>query len=278
MWTRVVLKSRAKKVLKNTYFISLIVGLVLLLLNSGRVTFNYSGNSSNYNQPNPYIQELPSGSFIEEAPRYVQPANPIIVFISRLFSITFALVMVIWSIFKIIVGNNLTVGAYRYFVRTGEGKEDSLSSLAYGFTYGRFSNIFFTMLLRSVYLFLWSLLFVFPGIVKSYSYRLVPHLLADNPNLPPKRAIYLSRMLMNGEKFSVFVLDLSFFGWQFLASIIPFVGQIALNPYLMATDAQLYIALREKGLRTGIITPEDVNYNIDPPIALEYGPIEYTQQ
>ena len=75
------------------------------------------------------------------------------------------------------------------------------------------------MFLMQVYLFLWSLLFAIPGIIKSYSYRLVPYILADNPDMNSDDAITLSREMMNGQKFEVFVLDLSFFLWWILSSI-----------------------------------------------------------
>ena len=96
-----------------------------------------------------------------------------------------------------------------------------------------------------VYLFLWSLLFAIPGIIKSYSYRLVPYILADNPEMNSDDAITLSREMMNGQKFEVFVLDLSFFLWWILSSItFNIVGILYVFPYIYATDAELYLAIK----------------------------------
>ena len=96
-----------------------------------------------------------------------------------------------------------------------------------------------------VYLFLWSLLFAIPGIIKSYSYRLVPYILADNPDMNSDDAITLSREMMNGQKFEVFVLDLSFFLWWILSSItFNIVGILYVFPYIYATDVELYLAIK----------------------------------
>ena len=68
------------------------------------------------------------------------------------------------------------------------------------------------MLLKDIFLCLWSLLFIIPGIIKAYSNAMVPYVLADNPELGAKEAITLSHKMMNGSKWRAFVLDLSFIG------------------------------------------------------------------
>jgi uncharacterized membrane protein len=99
--------------------------------------------------------------------------------------------------------------------------------------------------LRDLYLTLWTCLFFIPGIVKSYSYRMVPYILAENPELSAREAITLSRKMMYGHKWSTFVLDLSFIGWQLLSGItMGLVGVFYTNPYVAATDAELYRTLR----------------------------------
>ena len=101
-------------------------------------------------------------------------------------------------------------------------------------------------LVKKVYIFLWGLLFVIPGIVKAYSYRMVPYVLAEDPFISHNDAILLSRRMMDGNKLSVFVLDLSYIGWYFLTALTAgLLGIFYVNPYVYATDAELYRILRK---------------------------------
>ena len=102
------------------------------------------------------------------------------------------------------------------------------------------------MFLRDLFIGLWSLLFIIPGIIKSYEYRMVAYILADQPELTRKEAFELSRKMMNGNKWNAFVLDLSFIGWGFLAAItFGILGVFYVNPYIQHTDAALYLKLKE---------------------------------
>ena len=115
------------------------------------------------------------------------------------------------------------------------------------------------MFLRGLFTALWSLLLVVPGIVKGYAWRLVPYLLAENPNLDYRRALDLSAAMMDGHKMDVFVLDLSFFGWNLLsAATAGILGVLYVNPYVAATNAELYIALRTNAFAAGITGPEEL--------------------
>ncbi|MDR0771905.1 MAG: DUF975 family protein [Candidatus Peribacteria bacterium] len=91
-----------------------------------------------------------------------------------------------------------------------------------------------------LYIFLWSLLLVIPGIIKGYSYALVPYLLRDNKKLEYNDVITKSRKLMDGHKFNLFVLDLSFLGWAILALLSFGIGFFWLIPYIETTRAAFY--------------------------------------
>ena len=114
------------------------------------------------------------------------------------------------------------------------------------------------MFLRDVYLFLWTLLLIIPGIIKGYAYRMVPYILADNPNIGAARAIELSDQMTKGEKLDIFVLDLSFLGWILLGSLACGIGVLFVNPYVEATNAELYAALKDKAYRNGLCTPAEL--------------------
>lgn len=104
-----------------------------------------------------------------------------------------------------------------------------------------------TMWLQILYIFLWSLLLWIPGIIKSYSYAMTEYILLDNPELTANEAITKSREMMNGYKWKLFVLDLSFIGWRILC-MIPLLGTVLsllyVNPYYTATRAQFYEELK----------------------------------
>ncbi|MBQ8260083.1 MAG: DUF975 family protein [Clostridia bacterium] len=103
---------------------------------------------------------------------------------------------------------------------------------------------FIATLLVSLYTFLWSLLFIIPGIVKSYSYAMTPYILLDRPELSPTEAIKESEKMMNGHKMDLFILDLSFIGWILLSMLTCGVLILYVEPYMMATKAAFYLELK----------------------------------
>ena len=109
-----------------------------------------------------------------------------------------------------------------------------------------YMNVVKTQFLRMLYEFLWSLLLVIPGIIKSYQYRMVPYILAENPSISAKRAFAMSKKMTDGEKWKMFVLDLSFIGWKLLGVLACGIGVYFVEPYLQATYAELYEAMRAK--------------------------------
>lgn len=98
--------------------------------------------------------------------------------------------------------------------------------------------------LVAVYVMLWSLLFIIPGIVKAYSYAMTFYILADNPELTASQAIAESKRMMEGNKGRLFVLHLSFFWWVLLVSITGGIAGLYVYPYMRATDAAFYEDLK----------------------------------
>ena len=146
---------------------------------------------------------------------------------------------------RILVMNPLEIGIRRYFMEDLYAPCE-LDRLTYGFKMN-YANGIITMLLRTVFTALWTLLLIIPGIIKSYEYRMIPYILAENPDLEWREVFSISRRMMDGEKWNAFILDLSFLGWAFLSAItLGLVGIFYVNPYKGLTDAALYMALREK--------------------------------
>ena len=151
-------------------------------------------------------------------------------------------VLLIGSLFRIFVTNPIEVGCQNFFVRNSEAPAE-LGEIKRGF-HPYWRNVG-AMLLRGLFLFLWSLLCIIPGIIKSYSYRMVPYILADDPTIGGRDAITLSRKMMDGQKWNAFLLDLSFIGWLLLSAVtLGIAGVFYTNPYMYATHAELYQTLK----------------------------------
>lgn len=150
----------------------------------------------------------------------------------------------------------LSWGMVVYFLRLLRGSSDiAVSSVFRG--YEQFGRIFLTMLLRQVYIFLWALLLIIPGIVKYYSYSMTEYVLNDNPDLKYNGAINRSMKLMSGHKWKLFVMDLSFLGWGLLALLTCGIGYLWLTPYFATTRAAFYHELlKEEELANPSAAPE----------------------
>lgn len=105
-------------------------------------------------------------------------------------------------------------------------------------------NIVKVLLLRDIKLFLWSLTIV-GGVIKNYSYALVPYIVAENPKICAKEAVLLSKRMMQGHKWELFVFKLSFFGWELLSTLTQgIVGIFFVNPYTELAMAEYYVHIR----------------------------------
>jgi|SRR5690625_2288142 len=106
-----------------------------------------------------------------------------------------------------------------------------------------FVNTLTTYLLKMVFIFLWSLLFVIPGIIKTFSYAMTDYILVDNPDLTANEAIKESQKMMNGNKLRLFILHLSFIGWYLLSILTLGIGLVFLIPYIKAAETAFYLDL-----------------------------------
>lgn len=162
--------------------------------------------------------------------------------------------------FRVLLGYALEVGARRYFIQAAEDNAD-LNCLGFAFEKQKYINIIKAMLWRGFINFLWYLLLIIPGIVKAYAYRMVPYILADNPNIGYKRALELSKKMTDGEKFNILILDLSFIGWYILGVMALFIGVLFVLPYVNATNAELYLFLRQGAIDKGLCSSDELLLN-----------------
>lgn len=205
MWTRVDLKTRSKAVMKRNYWNMFLVSLITSL---------FFGVISIYSNLDEYR-----------------------------FSYSFvASLGIISLIIKIFVYNPLECGKYRFYLLNIESNQ-KISTILYYFSHD-YQNVVKIMFLTNLKIYLWTLLFIIPGIIKSLEYSMIPYIIAENSSISSKDVFERSKALTNGFKMDMFVLDLSFMGWMLLG-IIVIVGLPFINPYIDGTIAELYVSLKE---------------------------------
>lgn len=132
----------------------------------------------------------------------------------------------------------------RKFFRKNLDEPAKLSNIVYVFD-SHYKNVVKTAFMRNLFISLWSLLFIVPGIIKAYEYRMVPYIISEDPNMNYKDALAESKKLMMGNKWKTFVLDLSFIGWDILSLLTWGMLEIFfVAPYKASTDAALYESLK----------------------------------
>lgn len=247
MWTRSLLKKNAWESVKNYYwmaFLACIIASFLVGLGSGGS--GSTGTSTTQMQ-----------TMLEEAGQ--EPAEVIETLLPLLIAVSTVMIFawVIAIALSVFVSNPVSSGLVRFFINAREG-DVNLGNLFGNFKSGRYMNTVKTMFFRDLYIFLWSLLLIIPGIIKSFEYALVPYLMAVNPSLDTNRALEISKKTMDGEKFNYFVLGLSFIGWYLLGMLACCIGMVFVDPYYQATMAEFYTCMRAKMISCGIATEDEL--------------------
>ena len=139
----------------------------------------------------------------------------------------------------------LTWGFQTLFLGAVRGGEATAKDMFEGYNKELFSRVLTTTLLYYVYVFLWSLLLLIPGCIKSYSYAMTPYILKDNPEMKNNAAIEESMRMMDGHKLELFLLDLSFIGWAILSILTCCIGFLWLVPYMNMARVNSYEDLKK---------------------------------
>ena len=108
--------------------------------------------------------------------------------------------------------------------------------------------------------FLWSLLFVIPGIIKAFGYAMTPYILHQYPNVPAMEACKISEKMMKGHKMDLFITELSFFGWLILSGLtMGILYVLYVGPYMEMTMAGIYDELERLALESNVVTQAELN-------------------
>ena len=112
-----------------------------------------------------------------------------------------------------------------------------------------YKNIFSAMLLsllEGIFIFLWTLLFIIPGIVAAYRYKMAFYILAESTNISPLDAIRISKKMTKGRKMELFIFDLSFIGWFLLTAITFGITGIYVYPYYNTARTVMYKEIKKE--------------------------------
>ena len=251
MWTRKLLKDNAKIAFRRNYWLCVAVSLVASLLGASAtgsgITYEYQADSSGYESD--FDDYYDYEDLYEDELNYA--ANVLYsVFTSPIFISAVLIGVVVGIAFSILISNVVAVGHKRFYMENREHKT-TVGKVFHSFSGGRYGNTVWIMFWKELYIFGWSLLFFIPGIIKAYSYMMIPYIVAENPDISKERAFAISKQMMDGHKWEAFVLELSFFGWKLL-NTIPLVGILWTAPYMDATFTEFYTAVRAEAFQKGI--------------------------
>lgn len=249
MWNRANLKANAKVAFKRNYWLCVLVALILgIATGSGGGS---AGNSASQTTETIISEDIP---FDTTSPENI--INDILpswdsgsMAITAILVVVILIVLAIAFALQFFLFGPLEVGCSNFF-KTNAYERAELNKLTIAFQKEHYMKMAATMFLRNLYTALWLLVFIIPGVIKAYEYRMIPYILSDCPDISRQEAFRISKEMMMGNKMNAFILDLSFFGWIILTVITcGIAGVFYVNPYIAATDAELFIAIREEYFR-----------------------------
>ena len=155
-----------------------------------------------------------------------------------------AFIPVLGPIGTLIITSAFEISLCMIYLKLAKNEEISIGDLFNGFNIT--GKAVLLSIITYIFTFLWSLLFIIPGIIKVFSYAMAPYILADNPELTANEALTKSKEIMDGHKFDLFVLQLSFFWWYILGAITFGIAYIYVVPYVSATTTNFYNSIKDR--------------------------------
>lgn len=234
-------RATARSALRGRWFIAVMVTLVATILggtgmDGPEIKFNISESGASANLTlagqtifstggNPGIMTLLAGGI--------------------LYVVLAALVMAaVWLFLGSVVG----VGYSKFTLQLVDSNDAGFENLFQYFPYWK--NAVCTRLLTGLYVLLWTLLLIIPGIMASYSYAMTGYILAEHPEMTAGEVIAASKEMMSGNRLRLFCLHISFIGWAFLCALTLGIGSLWLNPYRNVSEAAFYREISGTGFRS----------------------------
>lgn len=291
MWKRKNLKDKAKKTVKNNYWIAVVLCFVITIL-TGEYGNSITGiwqsgdsilpdyvitqnqylieneiandNIAEIQEKQEKIEEIKENltenqlkmvntitanlNSITKSQKYIYKiwdAIELFIMNQKLLGVAYVLIAIIAILYIILLAEPLLVAERRYFIIASEKENTKMGVMKEIFKRKNWSNVAVIMFFKSFYNFLWYLTII-GGIIKTYEYRMIPYLLAENPDMNKKEVFARSKQMMKGNKWKTFILDLSFILWEILSTItFGLLDILYVNPYKIATSVELYKTLKE---------------------------------
>lgn len=277
-YRRPELKRRAKDSLKHNYWKCIVVGLLLfLLLPCGSILNNMTNsyNSNSYNSNSYNNNSYNNNSYNNRTSQIISTYRTLSTYpqeyiYSALKGIYFVPILVFFFLLiYLLTIPVLRVGCCNFFLENSKRGNAEIRQVFHPFK-NNFLTTALTMFLKNLFLFFWtlgvlyviilflnspltlllalpSLLLLVLPIMKYYEYRMIPYILADRPDLKQKEVFEQTKLLMKEQKMRLFLLDLSFLGWNILSSLtLHIAGYFYVNPYRYATEAEFYLDLKRE--------------------------------
>ncbi len=274
MWTRKQLKERGNKAFKANYWKCVLVGLIFTIVAGGSAGY-HGGSTGGVSAPTAsgivgesegadidvdvdededVDVDLDEGKIVidgEDITDQIVEKNvpngaivaAVIIGAIIVLVITVVIMAIAFAISAFLL-NPFEMGCNRFFYKNLDDETTKLSNVVFAFDHN-YINTVKILFFRDLYVTLWSFLFVIPGIIKAYEYRMLPYIIQDNPDISKEDAFALSKQMMTGNKWKAFVLDLSFIGWHILSLFTcGLLSIFYVNPYQCSTNAALYEALK----------------------------------
>ena len=223
----------ARDALSGKWTIAVLVGLVAMLLGGAgsggpelKLNIDGSGAHANFEFAGQTIYSIGGGLNSDIGAFLVGSAIYIII------------AAVVMAVVYFVLGSIISVGYARFNLDLADRGNPAFETLFGYFSYWKTAAV--SKLLQSVYVLLWSLLFIIPGIIAAYSYAMTEFILAENPDLTASEAIAQSKEIMHGNRWRLFCLHFSFIGWDILSSLTLGIGNLWLRPYKQAANAAFY--------------------------------------
>lgn len=244
MLDRIQLKMEARAITKNArvsaYLFTLLYLAIGLVLDS--LDWLTTGSSDVLVYMETYMPEV-DVSFYPTSPLSLPPV------VSGFISIVVSLVAVV-----------LSAGYILYAMSVRKGLETPYATMFDGFLFA--GKIILLSIVQYIFIFLWSLLFIIPGFIAGYRYRFALYNLCENPEMGVMEALNMSKAQTRGHKWELFVLDLSWIGWNILCTLTLGILSIWIAPYIQQTDIGYFQAIKEMS-GIGYQPPRDDQFHSD---------------
>lgn len=201
------------------------------------------------------------------------------------------IMLAIW----LLLGTTFVIGECRYMLETRSYYDTKIGRVLFVWRVRSARNTIFVMGLMYLRLFLWCFTII-GGIIKYYSYRMIPYILAENPDMKYKEVFALSHSMMKGQKWNTFKLDISFIGWKMLSGFtFGILSWTFVSPYQKVVNAELYMNLRAYAKANNLtfsemlfdeylaVEPQDGTYPLEkyplhPRVSSKFVPLEWDRK